>query len=138
VDDAYQFADLILVTGDTNRACAHSDLDLALGLDRPLALVIIGEIAEALYKSDLPFKVDIVDLAMVDPGFRNRVLADCISLAGSPLANSASLAPSLNGRMTRCGQALFSSPDYGASRTLCSGAIKDVSAAIPRRIQSAR
>ena len=44
----------------------YSDLDLALEWDRPLGLDLIGRIAEALSESDLPYKVDIVDLLTVD------------------------------------------------------------------------
>jgi len=58
----------------------YSDLDLALEWDRPLGLDLIGQIAEALSESDLPYKVDIVDLATVDPAFRARITADCITL----------------------------------------------------------
>ncbi len=61
-------------------ARTYSDLDLALEWDRPLGFDIIGQIAEALSESDLPYKVDIVDLAMVDPAFRQRIAADCIAL----------------------------------------------------------
>jgi predicted nucleotidyltransferase len=57
----------------------YSDLDLALEWDRPLGLDIMGEIAEALSESDLPYKVDIVDLLAVDPAFRARIAADCIA-----------------------------------------------------------
>ena len=56
----------------------YSDLDLALEWERPLGLRIIGAIAEALSESDLPYKVDIVDVLTVDPGFRARIAADCI------------------------------------------------------------
>lgn len=59
----------------------YSDLDLALEWDRPLGLDTIGQIAEALSESDLPFKVDIVDLSVVDPAFRARIAADCIALS---------------------------------------------------------
>jgi type I restriction enzyme S subunit len=58
----------------------YSDLDLALEWDRPLGLALIGRIAEALSESDLPYKVDIVDLATVEPAFRARITA-----AGVPL-----------------------------------------------------
>jgi predicted nucleotidyltransferase len=58
----------------------YSDLDLALEWDRPLGLGLIGQIAEALSESDLPYKVDIVDLATIDPAFRARIAATCISL----------------------------------------------------------
>jgi uncharacterized protein len=58
----------------------YSDLDLALEWDRPLGLDLIGHIAEALSESDLPYKVDIVDLATVDPAFRARIAAHHITL----------------------------------------------------------
>ncbi len=58
----------------------YSDLDLALEWDRPLGLDIIGQIAEALSESDLPFKVDIVDLSLVDPAFKARIAANWIAL----------------------------------------------------------
>jgi hypothetical protein len=41
---------------------------------------VIGQIAEALSDSDLPFKVDIVDLSVVEQAFRRRIAADCIPL----------------------------------------------------------
>jgi uncharacterized protein len=62
----------------------YSDLDLALEWSEPLGLDIVGRIAEALSESDLPFKVDIVDLAMVDPAFRARIGAECVPLGVSP------------------------------------------------------
>jgi predicted nucleotidyltransferase len=58
----------------------YSDLDLALEWAQPLDLGVIGRIAEALSESDLPYKVDLVDLALVDPGFRARVLGHCIPI----------------------------------------------------------
>ncbi len=58
----------------------YSDLDLALEWERPLGLDLIGQIAEALSESDLPFKVDIVDLSLVEPAFRRRMAADCVPL----------------------------------------------------------
>ncbi len=58
----------------------YSDLDLALEWDRPLGMDVIGQIAEALSDSDLPFKVDIVDLSVVEPAFRRRIAADCVPL----------------------------------------------------------
>jgi predicted nucleotidyltransferase len=58
----------------------YSDLDLALEWKRPLGLDVIGQIAEALSESDLPYKVDIVELATVDPAFRTRIAADCVEL----------------------------------------------------------
>jgi predicted nucleotidyltransferase len=56
----------------------YSDLDLALEWDRPLGLDLLGRIAEALSESDLPYKVDIVDLLTTDPAFRARIAEECI------------------------------------------------------------
>jgi hypothetical protein len=58
----------------------YPDLDLALEWDRPLGLPLIGRIAEALSESDLPCKVDIVDLAAVEPAFRARITAGGVPL----------------------------------------------------------
>jgi len=58
----------------------YSDVDLALEWDRPLGLDIVGQIAEALSESDLPYKVDIVDLATVEPAYRLRIAGDCVPL----------------------------------------------------------
>ena len=59
----------------------YSDLDLALQWDRPLGLDEMARLAEAFSESDLPFKVDIVDMATVDPGFRARIMAAAIGFA---------------------------------------------------------
>jgi predicted nucleotidyltransferase len=58
----------------------YSDLDLALEWDRPLGLALIGQIAEALSESDLPYTVDIVDIATVEPAFRARIMAAAVPL----------------------------------------------------------
>jgi predicted nucleotidyltransferase len=65
-----------------------SDLDLALEWDRPLGLDILGRISEALSESDLPYKVDIVDLAIIDLTFRSRITADCIPLEVSKVRSA--------------------------------------------------
>lgn len=54
----------------------YSDLDLALSGDRPIDPGTIAALAEALSESDLPYRVDLVDLAIVDPGFRDRIMRD--------------------------------------------------------------
>ncbi len=58
----------------------YSDLDLALEWSQPLGLDLIGAIAEALSESDLPYRVDILDLSIVEPLFRDRIAADCVPL----------------------------------------------------------
>ena len=57
----------------------YSDLDLALDWVRPLGLDVVGEIAEALSESDIPYKVDVVDLATVTPEFRARIAGTWLS-----------------------------------------------------------
>ena len=48
----------------------YSDLDLAIMGEEPLSLRAASALNEALVESDLPFRVDIVDWARVDDGFR--------------------------------------------------------------------
>ncbi len=56
----------------------YSDLDLALTWDHPLGLDLLGQMGEALSESDLPYKVDLVDLATVEPAFRERIMVGAI------------------------------------------------------------
>lgn len=51
----------------------YSDLDLALMSDHPIPLLVLSELEEAFSQSDLPFKVDIVDLCRTTPEFRSQV-----------------------------------------------------------------
>ncbi len=51
----------------------YSDLDVALVWDRPLDLDTMAVLAEALSESDLPFKVDLLDAALIEPAFRARI-----------------------------------------------------------------
>jgi predicted nucleotidyltransferase len=65
----------------TATARRYSDLDLALEWDRPLGLDLLGRVAEALSDSDLPYKVDLLDLRSLDPAFRARIEADMIAIS---------------------------------------------------------
>ncbi len=51
----------------------YSDLDLAIMGEEPLSLRAISALDEALGESDLPFKVDIVEWARIDEGFRGII-----------------------------------------------------------------
>jgi len=51
----------------------YSDLDVALVWDQPLDLDTMAVLAEALSESDLPFKVDLLDAALIEPAFRARI-----------------------------------------------------------------
>jgi predicted nucleotidyltransferase len=64
----------------TAAARRYSDLDLAVQADRPIGLDVMGDLAEALSESDLPYKVDVIDLRSVDPGFRALIEPDLVAL----------------------------------------------------------
>jgi predicted nucleotidyltransferase len=56
----------------------YSDLDLAVS--GSLTSRQRSDITDAFDESLLPFKVDVVELDAVDPGFRNRILPDLVPL----------------------------------------------------------
>jgi predicted nucleotidyltransferase len=64
----------------TATARRYSDLDLALEGENPLSLDVLGDVAEALSESNLPYKVDVIDLRSVDPAFRGLIEPDLIAL----------------------------------------------------------
>lgn len=51
----------------------YSDLDIALQSTAPISLHQLSVLEEAFSNSDLPYKVDIVDLSRVSPEFRRIV-----------------------------------------------------------------
>lgn len=59
----------------------YSDLDLAIEWDHPLGLDRTAELADAFSESDLPYKVDILDLSTIESGFRARIAADLVPLS---------------------------------------------------------
>ena len=65
----------VLVFGSRAAGTAKefSDLDLAIMGEEPLSLREVSALEEALGESDLPFKVDIVEWARIDEGFRRIV-----------------------------------------------------------------
>jgi predicted nucleotidyltransferase len=60
----------------------YSDLDLAIE-GPPLSLSARSGLVEAFDESDLPFKVDIVEAASLEPQFRRRIEADKVVLLKS-------------------------------------------------------
>ncbi len=58
----------------------YSDLDLALNGGEPLPLAVLADLAEAFSTSDLPFKVDIVDVRSVGPALREAIERDGVEL----------------------------------------------------------
>ena len=64
-------------TGTLKRA---SDLDLAVDVGRPMTAAEILEFAEAFDDSDLPYRVDVVDMHTVDAGFKQIIERDRVRL----------------------------------------------------------
>ncbi len=54
-------------------ASAASDIDLAILPKGTLPEGILSELREAFEESDIPYKVDVVDLRSVDGAFRRRI-----------------------------------------------------------------
>jgi predicted nucleotidyltransferase len=63
--------------GATKRA---SDLDLAIDAGGPLSHLQVSNLAEAFEESDLPYKVDIVDLHQVSDTFKEIIGKDMKAL----------------------------------------------------------
>ena len=84
----------VLVFGSraTWTAKEYSDLDLAIMGDEPLSLGEVSALDEALGESDLPFKVDIVEWARIDDGFRRIVRGHGVVVLGVGVRSPA-LAP---------------------------------------------
>lgn len=72
----------VLVFGSRVKGNAKkfSDLDLALDAGSPIDWSVIGELKLALSESDLPIKVDVIDLNDVSERFREMVLRQAIPL----------------------------------------------------------
>lgn len=50
-----------------------SDIDVAVWPVRPLPADVLPKLRERLEESDVPYRVDVVDLSAVDPAFRSVV-----------------------------------------------------------------
>lgn len=57
-----------------------SDLDLAIDAGRPLTTTEIFNLADAFDESDLPYKVDVVDMQTVKETFRPYIEQDRVEL----------------------------------------------------------
>lgn len=57
-----------------------SDLDIAVESPTPLSLSFLAKIRSALEESDLPIKVDIVDMSELAASFLNNVLSERIEI----------------------------------------------------------
>jgi predicted nucleotidyltransferase len=71
----------------TGRARRRSDLDLAVGGAVPLTLRQRAMLNDDFDESDLPIKVDVVDLNAISPEFQRRIERDFVAIqAGSGAA----------------------------------------------------
>lgn len=64
----------------TRKAKPYSDLDLAIMGDEPLPMATRARLEEAFTDSILPWKVDVLDWASTDEGFRGIVGRECVVL----------------------------------------------------------
>ncbi len=55
-----------------------SDLDLAIDSNQILPLSILSSLAHDFSESDLPYKVDVVDLNNINDNFRNKIRIEMI------------------------------------------------------------
>ncbi|MEI6987099.1 MAG: restriction endonuclease subunit S, partial [Rhodospirillaceae bacterium] len=69
----------------------YSDLDLAIVTDKPLPLAVSAELADEFSDSDLPYRVDVVDLFGVSESFRTIIERDKVPLAGTRGKNSGAI-----------------------------------------------
>jgi uncharacterized protein len=61
----------------------HSDLDLAIMTSDPLPLDRFLDLKTAFAESDLPYRVDVIDWASTEPGFRT-VVKSCHEILAVP------------------------------------------------------
>lgn len=66
----------ILLFGSRYRhnAKPYSDADIALDTGHPIPLTILSELEEQFSNSDLPFKVELVDMQRVTAEFKQHIL----------------------------------------------------------------
>ena len=64
-----------------NRARRRSDLDLAIGGKEPLPLSLYLDLKQGFLESDLPYFVDLLDLADTSSDFKRRIEPDLIPIA---------------------------------------------------------
>ena len=77
----------------TGTARRYSDLDLALKAEQTISLDVLAGVTTALSESDLPFKVDVLDLLAVEPSFRRSIEADMIPMALSDVTQATASSP---------------------------------------------
>jgi predicted nucleotidyltransferase len=57
----------------TDKIKPYSDIDLVIVSNQPTSFAVLSQIANAFSESDLPYKVDVVDWAMLDDEFKKII-----------------------------------------------------------------
>jgi predicted nucleotidyltransferase len=70
----------------TGKARRRSDIDLAIGGEKPLTLQQRGLINLDFEESDLPVMVDVLDLNGIEDDFRRRIARDFVQIQPSEIA----------------------------------------------------
>nr|VFK39877.1 MAG: nucleotidyltransferase substrate binding protein, HI0074 family [Candidatus Kentron sp. TC]VFK57188.1 MAG: nucleotidyltransferase substrate binding protein, HI0074 family [Candidatus Kentron sp. TC] len=65
----------------------HSDLDLVIMTETPLPFALMGALREGFTKSDLPWRVDIVDWATTNTAFREFIERDGVVIEAPEFTN---------------------------------------------------
>ena len=108
----------VLVFGSraTGNAKEYSDLDLVIMGEEPLSLREVSVLEEALSESDLPFKVDIVEWARIDEGFR-RIIRGHGVVVQAPSEGRCGTSPEIASDWLTCTVAeACGAIDYGLTR----------------------
>ena len=72
----------------SGKAKQYSDLDLAIAGDGPLPLSTLAALASDLEESALPFKVDVLDWAMLTDAFREVIATGKVRVQPAPAIES--------------------------------------------------
>ena len=90
----------VLVFGSraTGRASPHSDLDLLIDADVPTEETVMAAMELDFAESDLPFRVEVVDGARIDAGFRRRIMRDARPLPEDPLDRAIAIGSAIRER----------------------------------------
>lgn len=74
--------ELVYVFGSRSRGDHRktSDIDLAIVGSKPMTMAVRSQLEFGFSESDLPFKVDVVDMLTVDETFKRIIEADAVPL----------------------------------------------------------
>jgi predicted nucleotidyltransferase len=78
--------ELVYVFGSRSRGDHRrtSDIDVAIVGSKPMTMAVRSQLEFGFSESDLPFKVDVVDMLTVDEPFKKIIEADAVPLEYRP------------------------------------------------------